>query len=209
MRVIPPQVLRTDATLLAAFRRHLVARDLAPATIRAYLSDLQRFHAWLAGVYEDRQPRLTQIQTVDLAAFRTYLIHEQTHTPATVNRRLQGLRLLFRWLHDHQGIPENPAAHLRFMRKTTGWQPRALTRREVLAILHAAAQSPHRLGPRNVALLQLMLQAGLRVGEVTALTHADVHLSARSGTVHVRDGKGAQGPCRAPQYDGPPGLTGL
>jgi site-specific recombinase XerD len=43
-----------------------------------------------------------------------------------------------------------------------------------------------------VALVQLMLQAGLRVGEVTALTHRDVQLHTRSGTVYVRDGKGRQ-----------------
>jgi integrase/recombinase XerC len=35
-----------------------------------------------------------------------------------------------------------------------------------------------------------MLQAGLRVGEVTALTHRDIRLHPRSGTVHVREGKG-------------------
>jgi integrase/recombinase XerC len=190
MRVISTQVLGTDATLLDAFRHQLIARDLAPTTIRAYLSDLEQFRTWLAGAHEGTPPRLTQVRTVDLAAFRTYLIHEQAYTPATVNRRLQGLRLMFRWLYDHGGIAENPATYLRFMRKAPAQQPQALTRREVLALVHAAAQSPHRLGPRNVALIQLMLQAGLRVGEVTALTHADVRLSARAGTVHIRDGKG-------------------
>jgi integrase/recombinase XerC len=190
MRVILSQVGGTDATLLETFRHHLVARDLTPTTIRAYLSDVKGFRAWLAWVHEGTPPRLTHIRTVDLAAFRAHLIHEQAHTPATVNRRLQGLRLLFRWLHEHGGIAENPATHLRFMRKAPARQPQALTRREVLALVHAAAQSCHRLGPRNVALIQLMLQAGLRVGEVTALTHADVRLSARSGTVQIRDGKG-------------------
>jgi integrase/recombinase XerC len=121
-----------------------------------------------------------------------YLIHEQAHAPATVNRRLQGLRLFFQWLSDCHWITENPATHLRFMRKAGTRQPLALRRREVFALVHAAAASPHRLAARNVALVQLMLQAGLRVGEVTALTHRDVQLHTRSGTVHVRDGKGRQ-----------------
>jgi site-specific recombinase XerD len=169
MRVIPAPLPDTDADLLTAFRRHLVARDLAPATVQAYLHDLARFHTWLAWVHEGTAPLLTQVRTVDLAAFRTYLIHEQAHTSATVNRRLQGLRLLFRWLYDCHWVPENPAANLRFMRKSGTPQPLALRRREVLALVHAAAASPHGLAPRNVALVQLMLQAGLRVGEVTAL----------------------------------------
>jgi len=48
MRVISAQVLGTDATLLDAFRHHLITRDLAPTTIRAYLSDVKRFRTWLA-----------------------------------------------------------------------------------------------------------------------------------------------------------------
>jgi hypothetical protein len=41
-------------------------------------------------------------------------------------------------------------------------EPPALSRREVLAFVHATAPSPHKLAPRNVALVQLMLQAGRR-----------------------------------------------
>jgi len=37
---------------------------------------------------------------------------------------------------------------------------------------------------------QLMLQAGLRVGEVAALQLADVSMSDRSGSVRIRHGKG-------------------
>ena len=190
MRVISTPPPATDVDILEAFRHQLMARDLAPATAQAYLHDLARFQTWLAWVREDAPPLLTQVRTVDLAVFRTYLIHEQAHAPATVNRRLQGLRLFFQWLYDCHGLPENPAAHLRFMRKAGTRQPLALRRREGFALIHAAAASPHRLATRNVALVQLMLQAGLRVGEVTALTHRDVHLHTRSGTVHVRDGKG-------------------
>jgi site-specific recombinase XerD len=188
VRSAPPPA--TDADILDAFRHQLMVRDLAPATIQAYLHDLARFRTWLAWVHEDATPLLTQVRTIDLAAFRMYLIHEQAHAPATVNRRLQGLRLFFQWLYDCHWLPENPAAHLRFMRKAGTRQPLALRRREVFALIHVAAASPHRLATRHVALVQLMLQAGLRVGEVTALTHRDIHLHTRSGTVHVRDGKG-------------------
>ena len=190
MRVISTPPPETDTDLVEAFRRHLTDRDLAPATVQAYLNDIARFQAWMAWVHEGNTPLLVHARNVDLTAFRTHLIHEQAHTPATVNRRLQGLRLFFQWLYDGNRISENPAANLRFMRKSGNPQPVALRRREVLALVHTAAASPHGLAPRNVALVQLMLQAGLRVGEVTALTHGDLYLKARSGTVHVRAGKG-------------------
>ena len=190
MRVIPTPCPDSTVAILHAFRHHLTDQDLAPSTVRAYLSDLARFHTWLTRVHADQVPLLTQVHTIDLAAFRTHLIHEQGHPPATVNRRLQGLRLLFRWLMDRNWIAENPTTHLRFVRKSGSPQLRALRRREVFALLHAAAASPHGLALRNVALIQLMLQAGLRVGEVTALTHADLTLKTRSGGVRVREGKG-------------------
>jgi site-specific recombinase XerD len=134
MRVISTACPDTNAALLDAFRHHLADRDLAPATVHAYLSDLTRFQAWLTWVHEDQAPLLTHVRTVDLAAFRTHLIHEQGHPPATVNRRLQGLRLLFRWLVDRHWMLDNPTTHLRFMRKSGTPQPLALRRREVFAL---------------------------------------------------------------------------
>src|SRR6266516_4231708 len=68
MRVIPTACPDTNAALLDAFRHHLADRDLAPATVHAYLSDLTRFQAWLTWVHEDQAPLLTQVRTVDLAA---------------------------------------------------------------------------------------------------------------------------------------------
>ena len=190
MRVISAPHPEIDPTTLETFRLHLVKRDLATATVTAYLDDLKRFWTWLCDIYDGQPPPLNQARTVDLAAFRTHLIHEQAHAPTTVNRRIQGLRLFFRWMNDHDWITDNPATHLRFMRRASAQQPSALNRREALALAHAAANSPHQLGPRNVALVQLMLQAGLRVGETTALRHGDLQLKSRSGHVHVRDGKG-------------------
>src|SRR5262249_52928433 len=192
MRVIPTPPPDIDVTTLEAFRHHLVKRDLAPATVTAYLHDINRFWTWLGRVHDGHPPPLDQVRTVDLAAFRAHLIHDQARTPATVNRRLQGLRLFFRWMYDHDSMADNPATHLRFMRRPSAQQPPALLRREVLAFVHAAAHSPHQLAPRNVALVQLMLQAGLRVGETTALTHGDLQLKSRSGGAHVRDGKGVK-----------------
>ena len=88
MRVTSAPSPDTNADIVEAFRHQLMARDLAPATAQAYLDDLARFQAWLTWVHEDAIPLLTQVRTIDLAAFRTYLIHEQAHAPATVNRRL-------------------------------------------------------------------------------------------------------------------------
>ncbi|MCV5968678.1 site-specific integrase, partial [Lactococcus petauri] len=54
----------------------------------------------------------------------------------------------------------------------------------------AAGASSHGLAARNYAMAQLLLQAGLRVGEVAALRVADITMNDRSGSVRIRHGKG-------------------
>ena len=55
-------------------------------------------------------------------------------------------------------------------------------------LLRAAGQTGHGLASRNYALIQLLLQTGLRVGEAARLVVADCELNDRSGLVHVRSG---------------------
>ena len=62
-----------------------------------------------------------------------------------------------------------PRGDVRPMRTVRNRQPVGLTDIEIHALLRAAGASSHGLAARNYALVQLMLQAGLRVGEVAAL----------------------------------------
>ena len=57
-------------------------------------------------------------------------------------------------------------------------------------LLRAAGGSSHGLARRNYALVQLMLQTGLRVAEVAALRRSDVVVRDRAGSVRLRSGKG-------------------
>jgi site-specific recombinase XerD len=71
-------------------------------------------------------------------------------------------------------------------------RPVGLTEVEVTAVLRAAGQSKHGLSKRNYALLQLMLQTGVRVSEAAALQVRDAVLRDRAGSVKVRQGKGGK-----------------
>jgi site-specific recombinase XerD len=190
MRISLPEPTADDEVLLDAFQAYLVRRDLAPATVRVYLHDLKVFRDWLAWMYETPAVSLGQVGTADLATFRKHLLHEKAQRATTINRRLQSLRLFYNWLTQHRGAKDNPAEHLHFLREGRRPQPAALKRGEVLALLRAASASPHGMAKRNVALVQLLLQTGLRVSEVAALKQEDVKLGARTGQVTVRGGKG-------------------
>jgi integrase len=87
-------------------------------------------------------------------------------------------------------VERNVALHVKSVRIVRERRPLGVTASQVHGLLRAAGGSSHGLARRNYALVQLMLQSGLRVGEVAALRQSDVVLRERAGTVRVRNGKG-------------------
>ena len=79
---------------------------------------------------------------------------------------------------------------VKFIRYGQKRQPKALNMKEIHALLRAAGQSTHNLAKRNYALVQLLLQTGLRIGEVANLKLSDMVLNSKYGYVRVKDGKG-------------------
>jgi integrase/recombinase XerC len=78
------------------------------------------------------------------------------------------------------------------LRRQRRLQPKGLTEQETQALLRAAGQSGHGLARRNYALLELLLETGLRVGEASRLVIADCEIKDRSEMVRVRAGKGGK-----------------
>lgn len=187
--------IQTGATmskdpLSSRFKQYLTKQDLSSRTISGYLDDLRFFREWHEEIQQCNidWPKITSFE---LQSFRQYLVNGKRQRVSSVNRRLQALKRFFSWIH-RQGLitGENPVEHLRFRRKQPPSQPQALTKTEVHQLLRVAGQSSHGLSKRNYAILQLMLQSGLRIGEVIQLHYGDITLQSRSGSVSIADGKG-------------------
>jgi site-specific recombinase XerD len=191
MRVIQRGPAILGDRVLRDFARSLRAADLAEATRRGYAADLGRFRAWIEDSRGAGVP-LRRINTVDLANYRLHLIRSAKLRAASVNRKVQALKRFFGWAHHKKLIAANPAATLGFLRRQKRSQPKGLREEEIQALLRAAGQTGHGLARRNYALLQLLLQTGLRVGEAARLGIADCEINDRSGVVRVRTGKGGK-----------------
>jgi site-specific recombinase XerD len=105
---------------------------------------------------------------------------------------VQALKKFFGWAQQKKLVRVSPAASLRFLRRQRRAHPKGLREEEIQALLRAAGQTGHGLARRNYALLQLLLQTGLRVGETSRLVIADCEINDRSGMVCVRAGKGGK-----------------
>lgn len=176
--------------LLDAFARSLGEQNLSPVTARGYLHDLGRFRGWLEGEAGAKPRDLRRVTTVDLVNYRQNLLRTERLQAATINRKLQAIKKLFGWALDQGLVKGNVADEVRFVRVAERHCPKGLTEPEVQSLLRAAGQTRHGLAKRNYALIELLLETGLTVGEAADLHIGDVDLHDRSGMLRVREGKG-------------------
>jgi len=171
------------------FFKKIKKQDLSPMTLRGYQGDLELFRRWneeLSGP----KIKLNQLSEIDLMAYRNYMVTTRRFKAATINRRLEALRKFFKWAFREKLVKNDITDEIKSVKTVRNRSPQGLTAREIHALLKAAGESKHGLAKRNYALVQLMVQAGLRVGEVAKLCAVDVLIQTRSGCVRIQDGKG-------------------
>ncbi len=186
---------------LDGFTAYLQAQDLSPNTLDAYRRDADAFFSWLQEKIGADVPPV-EVTPFDVQKYRDHLT-DLGRKPATVNRRLAGLRAFFDWTMDAGEAASNPAANVNGVEQSRR-VPRSLDAQQVYRLQREAAaqrqlaeaQAEGETTPtvvyarRDEALLNLFLYTGLRVSEVAALQRRDVVLGERSGKVIVRAGKG-------------------
>lgn len=169
----------------------------SPHTVTAYRLDIEDFCRFLSALY------LTAATTPQLELLRRFfnngaghangavldyrnLMRDRDVAPATINRRLSAIRSLVRlgrligmvgWTIEVESVKAEPS------RDTSG-----PTIEIVTALLeHAESEARPTLRMRNLALLRLLFDLGLRVAEVTHLDVADY--DAKQGGLWIK-GKG-------------------
>jgi integrase/recombinase XerC len=164
---------RDQPPVLADYERHLVSeRDLAPHTVRAYLTDV-------GGLLEhaDRLGK-SDVTELDLRTLRSWLAHQQVtgRSRTTLARRATAVRVFTAWLARTGRIPTDVGASLRSP-KARQTLPPVLRQDEAAQLIAAAARladdgSP--TGLRDCAMLELLYATGVRVGELVSLDVDDV-----------------------------------
>lgn len=164
--------------------------DLAPSTIRNYLSDLRHFAAWCETQWQEGReepiPFLpAAVSPPTLTGYRTYLQHDLQHKPASVNRTLISLKRYFAWLLTTGQLKHDPARVIKLVDEEDT-SPRHLDDKEEQALVAAVTE---RGSLRDRTIIVLLLHTGLRARELCTLTRAHVRLGKRNGTIRVL-GKG-------------------
>ena len=145
-------------------------RGLSPTTRSSYRQDLLLFDGFLT---QQHVGSLSRVQPVHVRAFLQWL--RESRSPATVARKLAAIKGLFRFLQGQRVIQGSPTA---FIETPRLWRrlPQTLRVEEIERLLGSVQAEG--LGLRDVAMLELLYGAGLRVSELVSLDLASCHFEA-------------------------------
>ncbi len=159
---------------VSKFLADLTAAGRSPATIVAYNNDLQQ----LVTAVGDQD--VTKITTKELEKFIGGL-SEQGFKNKTISRKLNSIKSLFKTLQEAEQIlvdPSKPIPHPDIKTKL----PRILAEAEYMA-LRQASKSNSRL----YALIELMLQTGMRIGEISRLKVEDIKFKSKPPQILISE----------------------
>ena len=170
-----------------AFEQHLVGQGRSPLTVKNYLADLGQFARWFLQTNgEAMAPE--RITLLDVRSYKAHLVTVRQFKPATVNRRLATLSRYCRWAREGGLLAGDPTEGVKGVSQVKA-APKALDRLELRRLLREA----HKGGKaRDIAIIEVLVNTGLRAGELAQLTLGDLELSERKGKLVVRSGKGAK-----------------
>lgn len=149
--------------LLPRFIESLKNLGRSPATILAYRSDLEQLVDYLT---KKEKVLPEHVRSTDLDSFRDSLLANK-YTPKSVSRKLNAVKTFFRWMVEGNFTSMDPSATVAHP-KIEGSLPKFLTQLEYRA-LRDVTRSDARIG----AIVELILQTGLRISEVANLKTAD------------------------------------
>ncbi len=157
-------------------------RNASPRTIDAYLGDLRALVAW----GRDEGLEIEQVGHLDIAILRAYLAFlYRKLAPSSVGRKVSSIKSFFKFLSSRKMVSENPAALLRAP-KLPKKLPKFLTPDDAVGLM-TLPDADTAKGRRDIAILELLYGAGLRVSELASLDLGNLDLDER--TVRVL-GKG-------------------
>lgn len=170
--------------VLPSFERSLRAARRSPRTIDNYLSTARAFTSWL-----EERGHPVEIGLIRREFIETWLLalEDRGNTPSTQASRYRCLQQLFRWLEIEEEIDTSPMTKMR-----PPAIPESLT--EVLTDhdqrrLLKSCEGRAFMDRRDLAIISLFLDSGLRLAELTDLKLGDVDLDSGAALVM---GKGSR-----------------
>jgi len=174
-----PQEGPTIMALWESWMTDLLARNRSEATIGNYAETLTQFDAFLSG--RSLPQEVMAITRNDVRAFINYLLGERRFSGTTARMRFASLHAFFNWAVKEGEIVASPMVSMEApaMQEVP---PDVLTDDQVAAMFRACAGNSF-VARRDLAILRLLFDTGMRRNEAGTLRVQDVDISSRLATV--------------------------
>lgn len=156
--------LKVLPSLAEKFIKKLEQEGKSQFTLIAYKKDIEQFLGFLTS------KTITDIREVKKNTIEEFLkkLSQEEYIPKSISRKLNSIRTFFRFLKNEGIIDYNPALDVSHPKYTPS-NPRILSKLEYMALRDYAKKDV-----RTYALIELLLQTGLRIGELANLRLSDI-----------------------------------
>lgn len=158
------------------FTEYLGSRRRARATIVAYSKDIEQLIQYLENM---GKKNIEDVTRDEIESFLKKL-GSDSYTPKSISRKINSIKTYYRFLKSAGLVTSDPASEIEHPKYETK-PPRILSKVEYRALRDAC-----RGDIRTYAIVELFLQTGIRIGELTNLTVEDakdteLHIAAQEG----------------------------
>ena len=181
-----PEAGPTVAELRDDLELSLVAANKSPETVRIYTTAVRQFGDFLA----DRGMP-TEVANVKREHIEAFLVdlRERGRSASTAKTRFGGLQVFFKFCEEEGEVERSPM--FRMKPPMVPEQPVEVISDDDLRQLIASLESDRSFyGRRDVAIVRLFIDTGMRVSELAGITNDDIDISG--GLVKIM-GKGRRG----------------
>ncbi|OIP23399.1 hypothetical protein COX95_00880 [bacterium CG_4_10_14_0_2_um_filter_33_32] len=146
------------------FTKHLEKTGKSSHTIRSYERNLDELINFLL---EIKRHKVHLVRREDLEKFLSRYI-KKNKSPKSINARTVAVKSFFKFLELNEFISKNPASALKYLKEKES-EPRILSVVEYKALRDSAKNDK-----RYFAIIELMLQTGIKVGEAVRIRTKDI-----------------------------------
>lgn len=165
------------AALLPEFVVMLQATNRSPATVIVYRTGVKALQAFL--LERGMPTTVDAVAREHIEAFFAWMMGEGGYAPASAKNRYDGIRQFFKWCEEEGEVPEgrNPMRHVKPPRVPLN--PPDVLHEDQIRALVAACEGREFEDRRDSALVWLLYDTGIRLGECAGLELGDVDIADR------------------------------
>jgi len=161
-------------------------KDYSKHTILAYKTNVSKFLEWLKERYSESKNNA--ITLLDLREYQKYLLNVKKYKPTGVQQRIIAIISYCKFLYNQKYLKQDITINFELVKiQKENISPDIPTLNEMNRFRREVYKKNN---TRDIAIIELFINTGIRAGELTNLQIEDIEITDRKGIINIREGKG-------------------